>query len=284
MSNLYILSDLHIDRMRNPDTFFQPSPEALAVADIIVLAGDIADGDEDTPEKCGPAIRWARNSFPGKPIVMVLGNQEFYGQEFAQLDAYREDARRLDVHLLERDEVIVNGIRFLGCTLWTDMRIAAPSLASLEVSMEAVESGVQDYGAIYRLEDDLDNPGQRKRRPLTALDTTQEFHRNHRWLLEALRTRHDGKTVVLTHHAPSPASIPDSLRGDPFNPARASNLQWLMSQAQGRSSFERSHIDLWVHGHIHAKSDYQIGSTRIICNPKGYPGEDTGFSEWICRI
>ena len=35
--------------------------------------------------------------------------------------------------------------------------------------------------------------------------------------------------------------------------------------------------DLWVHGHVHRHSDYQVGRTRIVCNARGHMDEKTGF-------
>jgi Icc-related predicted phosphoesterase len=39
-----------------------------------------------------------------------------------------------------------------------------------------------------------------------------------------------------------------------------------------------SGVRIWVHGHLHDSADYSIGSTRVICNPRGYPEElNAGF-------
>ena len=35
----------------------------------------------------------------------------------------------------------------------------------------------------------------------------------------------------------------------------------------------RSNAKFWIHGHLHAPSDYALGTTRVLCNPKGYPDE-----------
>ena len=58
----------------------------------------------------------------------------------------------------------------------------------------------------------------------------------------------------------------------PFTPAVtdanfASDLEELVIE---------SGVLLCVHGHIHSQSDYRIGDTRIIANPRGYPREDVG--------
>ncbi len=71
----------------------------------------------------------------------------------------------------------------------------------------------------------------------------------------------DGPSVIVTHHLPGSRSIAARFQGSSLNPAFASALEWLI---------ERSEPLLWVHGHTHSSCDYHIGTTRILCNPKGY--------------
>jgi predicted phosphodiesterase len=40
-------------------------------------------------------------------------------------------------------------------------------------------------------------------------------------------------------------------------------------------------IKYWVHGHTHTPFDYMIEGCRVICNPCGYPGQDTGFNDQL---
>ena len=74
--------------------------------------------------------------------------------------------------------------------------------------------------------------------------------------------------VVVTHHAPSRASVAPRFAGQRLNPAFVSGLESLIEA--GRPS-------LWVHGHTHTSFDYRLGKTRVICNPRGYPGENPDF-------
>lgn len=69
----------------------------------------------------------------------------------------------------------------------------------------------------------------------------------------------DGRTVVVTHHAPHPDSVHPRFAGNLLNPAFASDLSALMGPA-----------DLWIHGHVHDSFDYQVNGTRVIANPRGY--------------
>ncbi len=85
-------------------------------ADAVVLAGDIDEGLK--------GLRWARQAFPGKPIVYVVGNHEFYRRDWVRhLRDLRVLARGVDIHFLERDSMEIYGVRFLGCTLWIDFEI-----------------------------------------------------------------------------------------------------------------------------------------------------------------
>jgi Icc-related predicted phosphoesterase len=83
-------------------------------------------------------------------------------------------------------------------------------------------------------------------------------------LASKFRERFNGTTIVVSHHAPSIKSIPSALRNDLISSAYASDLEGLVSGSNAK---------LWIHGHIHSSSDYYLGKTRVICNPKGYPDE-----------
>jgi len=108
---LLVLSDLHLEFAP-----FVPEPAAVAAADVVVLAGDISPGTK--------AIAWARQAFPGKPVVYVAGNHEFYRCDWDKLPgALREEAKKHDVHFLENEAVTIEGVRFVGATLWTDFAL-----------------------------------------------------------------------------------------------------------------------------------------------------------------
>lgn len=120
----------------------------------------------------------------------------------------------------------------------------------------AAERCINDYACIYY-----------RGRRLTPNDTF-EFHMNDlEWLTEKLNEKFDGKTVVVTHHLPSALSVADNYANDIVTAAFASRLDDLISSTQP---------DLWVHGHTHHSCDYQIGRTRVVCNPKGYGPRSVG--------
>ena len=111
---LLVLSDLHLEFGRLSTVIDGRGIEEGA--DVVVLAGDIAEGER--------GIRWARETLISKEIIYVAGNHEFYSHGFEALtDRMREVARQMDVHFLERDEVMIGGVRFLGTTLWTNFEL-----------------------------------------------------------------------------------------------------------------------------------------------------------------
>jgi Icc-related predicted phosphoesterase len=63
-----------------------------------------------------------------------------------------------------------------------------------------------------------------------------------------------GPSVVITHHAPHPMSLPD---GFDLAHCYASDPSRLIQYRQP---------DLGIHGHLHGRLDYRIGATRIVCN------------------
>jgi len=107
--------------------------------------------------------------------------------------------------------------------------------------------------------------------PFTTEHALARHRRELAWLEARLREPFDGQTVVCTHHSPSPQSVPDRFRDDPLSPAFSSNLEHII---------ERYQPDLWVHGHTHDSFDYNIGKTRVVCNPAGYQHEPNPDFQW----
>ncbi|MEW8692247.1 MAG: hypothetical protein AB2535_14320 [Candidatus Thiodiazotropha endolucinida] len=84
------------------------------------------------------------------------------------------------------------------------------------------------------------------------------------WLAIMLAEPFDGRTVVVTHHAPSSQSVHPRYARDLLTPAFASNMENLM---------DSNRAALWIHGHTHDSFDYEIYETRVVCNPRGYSPE-----------
>lgn len=243
---IHVLSDLHLEFSN-----YQPSDEADQ-ADVIVLAGDIWTKDH--------GIYWARATWPNHEIVYVAGNHEFYNADRRNVLArLREASQETGVHFLENDEVVLDGVRFLGCTLWTDFELYG--IEQKRMAMSAVGIALNDF----RLISDSGTP-------FTTQDSLNLHEASRQWLRGRLNQPHDGKTVVVTHHAPSWNSVVPRFADDIVSTGFASRLEDLMGVA-----------NLWIHGHMHDSLDYEIKGTRVICNPRGYssnnrPVENANFN------
>jgi Icc-related predicted phosphoesterase len=243
MVKLLVMSDLHVEFAP-----FEPDGEATAAADVVVLAGDIHKGAR--------AAAWARAAFADRPIVYVAGNHEFYGSDWVRhLQALREACQKHGVHFLENDAVEIGGVRFLGCSLWTDFE-----LFGLEQKAEAVRLAVHHMNDFERIKVKRTQESRWMLGRLTPALTVSRHCHSVAWLEDALAAGQRSTTVVVTHHAPHVKSVAPRFAQDPLTPAFASDLNRLMGSAA-----------LWIHGHMHDSADYAIGGTRVICNPRGYP-------------
>jgi predicted phosphohydrolase len=246
-TRLLILSDLHLEFSR-----FQPPDTDLY--DIVVLAGDIAHGVK--------AVHWAKrpSTFAGKPVVLVPGNHEFYGSERTRtLELLREQAAGSNVHLLDRDEVILHGVRFVGATLWTDFELDVAQGTDVLQAMRDATRGLNDFAGAIRER----RPDSSARARFTPQDAAREHALSRAWLQDRLDAPVDPTvfaTVVVTHHAPIARSMDPIYEGSELNPCFYSDLP--------KSLFQRA--ALWVHGHSHSSSDYLHHRTRVIANPRGY--------------
>jgi hypothetical protein len=251
---LLIYSDLHLESHS-----FTPPPAALKQADVVILAGDIKEGG---------GLASARKMFPGKEIVYVAGNHDFYDAHWGRaLARMRSQAEDLEIHFLENDEVILGGIRFLGCTLWTDFMFFGPRLEE-SVKLEC-RRHLPDCHAIWIDDDkqdlaDCNEFGFPPKRLITP-DDTQQWHRQSRaWLEAALAAGDPGTTVVVTHHLPHQRSVARRYKQHHTSGAYATRLPADLIRRCG----------LWVHGHSHDSVSLRFGDarheTRVLSNPRGY--------------
>lgn len=243
MVKLLVLSDLHVEFAK-----FVPDPGAAAAADVVVLAGDVFTGVQ--------APGWARQAFADTPIVYVAGNHEFYGRDWVKhLQTLRDACQKHGVHFLENDAVDIGGVRFLGCTLWTDFELFGPE--NKAVAMREASQFMNDFASIKvkktaasRWSDGRLTPGL----------TVSRHRESVAWLERSLNEKRSPTTVVVTHHAPHLKSVAPRFAQDSLTPAFGSDLARLMGRAV-----------LWIHGHMHDSADYAVNGTRVICNPRGYP-------------
>lgn len=247
---LFALSDLHLDSAE-----FQ-MPKGLDF-DVIVVAGDLCDSGQH-----GVNYLADFDFNHGKPVIYVIGNHEYYNYPMpVTLSAMRQQAESTLVHILDRDELILGGIRFMGCTLWTDWQLPIRGRSDADKAMAEASLYMLDYRRISPSENDLE---------LLKPQNTVAFHeRDKSWLLDELAKPFDGQTVVITHHAPHRLSLARQYAMSWASPAFVSDLP--------KSAFSKA--QLWIHGHTHTSFDYHVEGCRVICNPRGYKHGRTGDME-----
>jgi predicted phosphodiesterase len=281
---IQLLSDLHLES--HPDFVPAPAPEA----DVLVLAGDIGSyqtgsalaalGDADfglgrfSPQRGWPV-----------PVLYVPGNHEYDGLDFDVAHArLRDTCGRLGITWLEREQVVMGGVRFVGTTLWSDFDALGP-LAGADQAAHADAPAKHALPAGYTTQLKarekafraanwyLSKTGTtRAGEPWLAPQVREQALACQQWLAEALAQPHPGPTVVVTHFAPSLRSADPRYGLVPGTAGFCNALDAWLPQAQ-----------LWLHGHLHCPSDYVHGGCRVVANPLGYAGKGEQAAFVACR-
>ena len=263
-----LCSDLHLEF---EDVYLKNTEGA----EVLILSGDIMIAEDlhnHTPTATSPyesytelgsrqraAQRFrdflSRCSFQFPHVVYVAGNHEFYhGRWKESITHLREEcARYTNVYFLERDIKVINEVSFIGATLWTDCNKGDP------LTLHALTDMMNDFRVIRN-----DEHGYTKLRPAHIMHRHQQTLA---YLKAVLPDMKDKKVVFVGHHGPSPLSThPRYVNDTLMNGGYRSNLSELI--------LDNPQIVLWTHGHMHDPFDYNIGTTRVVCNPRGYKGAD----------
>lgn len=257
---LLVLSDLHLESCATLQV-----PEDLNF-DVAILAGDIHSPGRE-------AVNWAQTApvIGERPAVLVAGNHEFYGSTLSkELAAMKQAAADCQVHVLNRQALVIAGVRFLGCTLWTDFQLPFGPGARTDIgqALHHANAGMADYQCIEQMALAVRAARHREfARLLRAEDTLTMHWVDRDWLRHELQTPFDGPTVVVTHHAPSAMSVAPQYVDDRLSPAFASDLPVEFFDVPA----------LWIHGHTHHSTDYTKRRCRVLSNPRGYPARGGRF-------
>lgn len=233
---VWIASDLHTDAA-------PWEPQVVPSHDILVLAGDVGDGP-------GAAVAELRRiqALTQKPVVFVPGNHDLLGASLRPPE-FNDLAGPIAI-LRAGSSVQFGDVRFIGATLWTDFELGDRG----DLPQRWAIASMPEYRSVRHETED---------RLITPRDIGLEHDRDLAALEAALGRTCPGTTVVVSHHAPSGRSIPAEDRRHERWPAYASDLEAMIGRFQPA---------LWIHGHIHEAVDYHCGATRVLSNPRGYPG------------
>lgn len=270
--NIQLLSDLHLES--HPHFSAQP----LAGADVLVLAGDIGSyqHNSDLTRLGVPDFGLARFSprpvheggaaWP-TPVIFVPGNHEYDGLEFDEAhQRLRQACERWGLIWLEQESVVLQGVRFVGCTLWSDFdalssAAGTPANAAAGTAPGALAEQLKARDKAFRAANFYlrKNHSLQGGAPMLAEQVREQALKSQRWLRQALATGFDGPTVAVTHFAPSLLSADPRYGLTPGTAGFCNALDDLLPAAQ-----------LWLHGHLHCPQDYVSRGCRVVANPLGY--------------
>lgn len=267
---LALASDLHLE-------FQDINLKNEEGADVLILSGDIMVAEDlhnhpemdygmysnanlaDLGKRQMTALRFRdflkRCSFQFPHVVYVAGNHEFYhGRWKASLDHLREECAKFpNVYFLERDVKVIDDVTFIGATLWTDCNKGDP------LTLHSLTDMMNDFRIIRN-----DEHGYTKLRPAHIMHRHQQTLSYLKSLLPDMKDR---KIVFVGHHAPTKMSThPKYVNDYLMNGGYSSDLSEFI--------LDHPEIKLWTHGHTHDPFDYMVGTTRVVCNPRGYAGWD----------
>ncbi|VWX58950.1 3',5'-cyclic AMP phosphodiesterase CpdA [Burkholderiales bacterium 8X] len=251
---LQLLSDLHLEV--HPNFVPVPAPDA----DLLVLAGDVGSyqlgsmlaSPDFGLERFSPKAGWPT------PVLFTPGNHEYDNADFDETHArLREACERLGIQWLERSSLVIDGIRFIGTTLWADF----DALVSPE---DDLAQALKKRGKAMRAADFyLRKAGtSRKGEPFLSSQLCEQSLSCQQWLRAELEKEFAGTTVVVTHFAPSLSSADPRYGLIPGTAGFCNSLdEWL------------PRASLWLHGHLHRQFDYRKDGCRVVANPLGYAGK-----------
>ena len=264
-----VISDLHLEF----------ADLVLPGGDVLILSGDVCEVKNIKKDHYNPdMVMLAHERADRRPdryirffeeecskyreVIYVMGNHEHYGFRFDKTYNYLKENIPPNIRLLEKESVEIDGVVFVGGTLWTDLNKNDPITAyTLKTSMNdyrVITNLYKDKGLYYKL---------------TPEYTLAEHNLTKQFISDAVAASGDKPVVVVTHHSPSKLSIKPRYQGD-------FHMNGGYSSAMEDFILDRPQIKFWTHGHTHDTFDYMIGECRVICNPRGYAGYEERATEF----
>eukprot|EP01088_Endostelium_zonatum_P006186 TRINITY_DN18292_c0_g1_i1.p1 TRINITY_DN18292_c0_g1~~TRINITY_DN18292_c0_g1_i1.p1 ORF type:complete len:338 (-),score=83.09 TRINITY_DN18292_c0_g1_i1:299-1312(-) len=268
-----MISDIHLE-------FGQVDllPEIPVCSRVLCLLGDIGYPNSESYQEF---LKQQADRF--EHVIVIAGNHEYYKQKSHSLtdELIQQTCNsRPNLHFLNKSTFELDGVLFLGCTLW-------PSIPKEHI--ELIELMCNDYKQIY-----LDPPPETKsqtsssRKKLTAQITNQWHIDNSQWLKSQIISNSLSSSpkplVILTHHSPSEHKCLWPRNADSFAAVwkymQYGNLEKEIMELKEAKDY----LLVWGFGHTHHSSDYIRGNgVRVVSNQCGYltancKASDTGGS------
>jgi glutaredoxin-related protein len=267
-----VISDLHLEF----------GDLELPGGDVLVLSGDACESrtlrkykydpqnimsEPGDPKRQDRAARFFNEEVTKyRRCIYVMGNHEHYHGKYHKTHHELIAEMPDNVEVLEQQHVEIDGVLFLGATLWTSCNKGDP------MTMQHLKHAMSDYSAIT-YHDSMRNIY----RKLDPRDTMEDYSKTVQYFRTMCELNRDKKIVVCTHHAPTFESVAPHWRHDrEMNGGYASDLSDFI--------LDNENILYWTHGHMHDPSDYMVGQCRVICNPRGYAGYEQRVREFTATV
>ncbi len=262
--NITLVSDLHLDISKHLE---------MPGGDVLIIAGDACEARELVKEHHSTkTLPYTGGSFPCydffniecakyKKVFYVMGNHEHYHGKFWKTKTELERVLPSNIRLLENECEEYEGVLFVGATLWTDMNKGDP------ITLHMIKDYMNDYRVIT-----YHYPQYNAYHKMRPADTVKMHYESKNYIEQTVKAHADKPVVVITHMAPTFMSVNEKYRHEEkSNGAYCSDLSNLI--------LDNPNIRAWVHGHVHDPVQYDVGTCRVHCNPRGYlPWEDgNGF-------
>lgn len=238
-------SDLHLE--------FRDLQVEIVDADVLVLAGDITlikllvNELKNKYNENGYLIDFIDTvTHSYKHVIWIMGNHEYYSGGLEDIQELRSAlASYVNLHILENESIIIDDVKFICGTMWTDLNNYDPITAFQSHRLLNDFSQITDNGARF------------------TSDTWLNLHSN---FTKFLANEVTDKCVIITHHSPTFATIHENYRDSKIiNGLYASRLENFIIDNK---------IKYWIHGHLHDAHDEMIGECAVISNTRGYPREE----------
>ena len=283
-----VASDLHLE-FADLDIENEQNADVLILSGDILVARDITQQDphnilgmEYRSNRYHDFMQRCSGKFPH--VIFIMGNHEHYNGDFAKTEAHLKDVFGYlkNVYVLEKEVRVIDGVTFIGGTLWTDMNNSDP------LTLYHMKSMMNDFVCVqnsnrmvsYKTYEQINGVDNRER-PIfkervarfSPEDAVEEHVKMKGYIEQIVQGKFDQKFVVVGHHAPSRLST---------HPRYANETIMNGGYSSSLDEFIEDHpqIRLWTHGHTHEDFDYMIGETRVVCNPRGYKNHEHRADTW----
>lgn len=258
------LSDLHLEFLRYPS--FQKEEGG----DVLILAGDILTAYMISGYRTDPDARslkkYLLNKFKPdlidkyKHVLYCMGNHEHYNYIYRNtlfdIQTWLSSNGFNNVRMMENDNTVIDGVRFIGATLWTDYDGGNP------LSMRLAYDMMNDYRVIGSQDvTDMNYFNRNSTRKITP-EFILQVHTQSRDYIRLVASESKEPVVVFTHHPPSFESCNSLHSGNDLDGAYATNLSEMI--------LDTPQIKYWVSGHTHMSCKYEIGGCQVLSNQLGY--------------